>query len=63
MLSELSDFCLLFTLNEGSEAICTETKQVVIRGNLSLESKHLATRQVAITARVLLEAKKAKRMS
>ena len=51
ILSELTDSCPSLIPKEGSDAITKETKQVIIRGNLSLESKRLATRQVSITAR------------
>ena len=51
ILSELTDSCPSLIPKEGSDAITKETKQVMIRGNLSLESKRLATRQVSITAR------------
>jgi len=51
MVFDLSNLCSSLIPKEQADAICKQTKQVAIHGNLSLESKRLPTRQVCITAR------------
>ena len=51
IVSDLSNLCPSLIPKEQADAICKQTKQVVIHGTLSLESKHLPTRQVCITTR------------
>ena len=51
LLAELGSKDASLIPREGTNAVIKDTKQVLVKGNLSLESKRLPTRQVSITAR------------